>query len=329
IERAKENRQKKKIAIIKELDLILEHDKEEFEVEIELIEEKEVEKTPFPPYTTDTMLRDANTILRFNAKKCMDVAQTLFESGLITYHRTDSTRVSDAGLRIAKEYLKDDYIGRDWFAEGAHECIRPTRAIDKNTMQRLIHEGVIQVDLKWEHIALYDLIFRRFMASQCRNYLVRIAKYRIKYDNKSVEEERVLDAKGRAYELYKSVWVKEKLPIGRFKVKANILTVPKASLYSQSEIIQLMKERGIGRPSTYATIVEKLFVRKYIDEKNNKVYPTKRGISVYEYLSKHYFNFVSDERTRVLEEKMDEIEKGKLDYLVALSELYNEVKSIL
>ena len=78
IDRAKEHRQKKKIAVIKELNLTLEHDKEEFEIEIELIEEKEVEKTPLPPYTTDTMLRDANAILKFNARKCMDLAQTLF-----------------------------------------------------------------------------------------------------------------------------------------------------------------------------------------------------------------------------------------------------------
>ncbi|RLI78119.1 reverse gyrase [Archaeoglobales archaeon] len=328
IDRAKEHRQKKKIVVIEELNLTLEHDKEEFEIEIELIEEKTVEKTPLSPYTTDTMLRDANAILKFNARKCMDLAQTLFESGLITYHRTDSTRVSEAGLRIAREYLKEDFVGREWFAEGAHECIRPTRAIDKNTLQRLIYEGVIQVDLKWEHLALYDLIFRRFMASQCKNFVVKVAKYKIKYDGKSIEEERVLNAKGKAYELYKGVWMKKALPTGKFEVKAKLLTVPKVPLFTQSEIIQLMKERGIGRPSTYATIVDKLFIRKYVDERNNRIYPTKRGISVYNYLAKHYANFVSDERTRILEEKMDEIEKGEVDYLKALEELYNEVRAI-
>ncbi len=328
IERAKEHRQKKKIALIEELGLSLEHDKEEFEIEIELIEERTEEKTPLPPYTTDTLLGDANAILKLDAKQCMEIAQTLFENGLITYHRTDSTRVSDAGLRVAKEYLMNDFFGREWFAEGAHECIRPTRAIDRGTLQRLIYEGVIHAELNWNHFRLYDLIFRRFMASQCKNFMVKIAKYRISYDGKSIDEERVLNATGRAYELYKSVWVKKSLPVGKFKVKAKVITVPKVPLYTQSEIVQLMKTKGIGRPSTYATIVEKLFLRDYVREKNSRVYPTKRGIAVYSFLSENYSNFVSDERTRILEEKMDEIEKGRLNYLDALKELYREVKLI-
>ena len=330
IDRFNEYKQKKKIAIIKDLDLVLETDRSEIELEIELLGEKEEERVPLPPYTTNTMLRDANAILKLSAKDAMKLAQDLFESGLITYHRTDSTRVSEVGLRIAKEFLGDEFTARDWFMEGAHECIRPTRAIPKDTLQRLIQEGVIQAEgITWKHLALYDLIFRRFMASQCKPYKVKVAKYVIRFNGKEIEEERVLQAKGKAIELYKwSVWIKKALPTGKMKVKAEVKTVPKAPLFTQSDIVQLMKEKGIGRPSTYATIVDRLFIRNYVIEKNGRVIPTKRGIEVYNYLASNYGTFVSEERTRLLEEKMDAIERGELDYLRALEELYDEIRQI-
>ena len=98
--------------------------------------------------------------------------------------------------------------------------------------------------------------------------------------------------------------------------------------YTQSDVIQLMKERGIGRPSTYATIVDRLFMRNYVIEKYGRIIPTKLGIRVFDYLSKNYGSFVSEERTRLLEEKMDAVEKGELDYYKALEELYKEIKAI-
>ncbi len=282
------------------------------------IKVKETEEVYYEGYiydvTTTTSNFFANTVLNHNC----------------TYHRTDSTRVSDVGLRIAKEFLGDEFVPREWFMEGAHECIRPTRPIPKETLQRLIQEGVIQVEgITWRHLALYDLIFRRFMASQCKPYRVKIARYLIRYDGKEVEEERVLNAEGKAVELYRwSVWVKKELPVGKITVEAEIRTVPKAPLFTQSDIVQLMKERGIGRPSTYATIVDRLFMRNYVIEKNGRVIPTKRGIEVYRYLASNYGSFVSEERTRLLEEKMDAIERGELDYYKALQELYEEIRQI-
>ena len=133
----------------------------------------------------------------------------------------------------------------------------------------------------------------------------------------------------KAVELYKwSVWVKSELPTGKVRVKAEIRTVPKAPLFTQSDIVRLMKERGIGRPSTYATIVDRLFMRNYVIEKNGRVIPTKRGIDVFSYLVSNYGKFVSEDRTRLLEEKMDAVERGELDYFKALQELYEEIREI-
>ncbi len=330
IERAKQHREKRIVGVVKNLELSIEGIKTpKAQLEIDLLEERTEEKIPLPPYTTDSMLRDTNTILKLSAKEAMAIAQSLFESGLITYHRTDSTRVSDAGMKIAQEYLDNDFVAREWSAGGAHECIRPTRPADRNTLERLIQENIIAVEgMTWRHLALYDLIFRRFMASQSKAYEVKLQRYRITVDGRVLEEERVIDAKGRAYELYKSVWVKKPLPVGKHIVDIEIRRISKTPLYTQSDIIQLMREKGIGRPSTYATIIDRLFRRGYVVEKNGKIIPTRRGKDVFDYLTNNYGKFVCEERTRVLEEKMDFIGRGELDYRNALEELYHEIKEI-
>ncbi len=331
IERYKESRRKKSIAVFPEYEISLELEtgEKELELKIELLEERIENRTPFPPYTTNSLLFDANMILKMSAKQTMQVAQELFENGLITYHRTDSTRVSEVGMAIAREYLKDDFQGREWFSEGAHECIRPTRAVDRNTLERLIDEGILVVEgFRWPHFALYDLIFRRFMASQCKEFNVHVKKYRISVAGKTFDEERIVNAQGRAYELFKSVWVKKDLPPGIHRAKVEIRKVPVSPLLSQADLIRMMKERGIGRPSTYSVILDKLFARAYVFEKNGKLIPTKEGIKVYEYLIKNYEKFISEARTRNLEEKMDAIERGEVDYLEALKELYEEIKIV-
>ncbi len=345
IERYGEHKKKKRVLFLRDLELTIElgehgdargkNGKEELRVvvKIDVLERRREERTPLPPYTTDAMLRDANSILKMSAAEAMKIAQDLFESGLITYHRTDSTRVSEAGWRVAREWLGEDFQPREWFAEGAHECIRPTRPVDRETLRRLIHEGIIVVEgMSWKHYALYDLIFRRFMASQCRNYEVEVAVYDVEVTGENirgrVREERVIRAEGRAYELYRAVRVKSELPEGEFETAGEIRLVPLKPLLTQSEVIQMMRERGIGRPSTYSTIIEKLFQRKYVVEKGGKLIPTKRGMEVYEYLTRNYSEFVSEERTKKLEEKMDAVEKGEVDYMDVLRELYDEIRMI-
>lgn len=331
IERYRDSRRKRSIAVFPdyEISLELETGEKELELKIELLEDRIEKRTPFPPYTTNSLLFDANMILKMSAKQTMQIAQELFENGLITYHRTDSTRVSEVGMAIAREYLKDDFQGREWFSEGAHECIRPTRAVDRNTLERLIDEGILVVEgFRWPHFALYDLIFRRFMASQCKEFTVRVKKYRISVAGKTFDEERIVSAEGRAYELFKSVWVKKDLAPGIHRAKVEIRKVPVSPLLSQADLIRMMKERGIGRPSTYSVILDKLFARGYIFEKNGKLIPTKEGIKVYEYLIENYERFISETRTRNLEEKMDAIERGEVDYLEALKELYEEIKIV-
>ncbi len=331
VEKAKESRKRIKVGYISELDLSIENlDKEWVNVKVVKVKEEEREAYPLPPYTTDAMLKDGCILMKASAKEIMRLAQDLFENGLITYHRTDSTRVSDLGKRIAKEFLGENYQGREWFSEGAHECIRPTRALPKDVIQRLIQEGIIQTEkITSKHLMLYDLIFKRFMASQCKPFLLKINKYVVYVDGEKIEKEIVTEAYGKAIELYKwNVQIKRPLPEGEFKFKVKVKYVPKAFPYTQSELIREMREKGIGRPSTYATILDKIFLRGYSFERKGRVLPTKKGIQVYYFLKNNYEKFVSEERTRLLEDKMDSIEKGEAEYNEVLTELYNEIMEI-
>ncbi len=278
-----------------------------------------------PPYTTDEILKDANTILKIGANETMQMLQNLFEAGLITYHRTDSTHVSQEGISIARRYLGDALKPRRWGKEGAHECIRPTRAISAEDLKRYIDEGIFNLQIVENALKIYDLIFRRFMASQSEGY-IRIAKYKLSAKNDVIVAPLIIHAYGKSVELYPyKIRIYKPLPTGNVKIEVEKREL-KLYPYTQADVIRLMKDRKIGRPSTYATIISKLFKRRYIVEKKGKLLPTKMGVDVYSYLSENYGKFISEERTRELEKKMEDIEGGIKDYQEVLRELYEEMQ---
>ncbi len=312
-------------------------------VEIRVLEEKEEEVKAPPPFTTDSMLTEASRVLRLGAPEIMRLAQDLFEMGLITYHRTDSTRVSDTGIRIAREYLKEAFgdegeklfAPRRWGEGGAHEAIRPTRPVDSDTLYKLVSEGELELPrpLTRMHYRLYDLIFRRFIASQMKNAVVRKQVVEVKLNGKSLTMERTIDIIEPSFlMIYRMIGFEEPLSEGVYRiVDVETERRPTIPLYSQGDVVKLMKERGIGRPSTYATIIDKLLRRGYVIEKGKlkRLIPTTLGRSVYEYLNSKFSELVSEERTRILEEKMDLVSEGKEEYTGVLNELYKEVKPII
>ena len=268
-----------------------------------------MEVPPPPPFTTDTLLAEASQVFGFGAPETMRLAQELFEMGLITYHRTDSTRISPTGIGIAREYLQtlfgDEaqrlFVPRTWGEGGAHEGIRPTRPIDSERLRELIAEGVIELAARItsKHYQLYDLIFRRFMASQMRSAIVERTTYLV--------------------EVY---YIKEDMPIKIFETTASVITdvlypgfmliymplrvmpLPKeiieliphsiksksvsdVVLPSQGDIVKWMREVGIGRPSTYAKIVEVLLRRGYVTQRRGRdvLVPRMKGMLVYAVLA--------------------------------------------
>ncbi|MGB9674825.1 MAG: reverse gyrase, partial [Nanopusillaceae archaeon] len=156
---------------------------------IKILEYKEFEDRiePLPPYITSTILQDASNILKLSVDKIMQILQELFEAALITYHRTDSTRVSSFGISIARDYIyekfgQDYFVGRTWGEGGAHEAIRPTRPLDVNKLREAIENGEINIVIEMTkyHYIIYDLIFTRFIQSQMRSVIVNKFYQKIK-----------------------------------------------------------------------------------------------------------------------------------------------------
>ncbi len=302
------------------------------EIRVDLIEEKQELRNPPPPFSTDTMLKSASDAYRWSLPKTMDLAQDLFELGYITYHRTDSTRVSDYGLGIAKEYIKEEFgeeyfHPRTWGDGGAHECIRPTKIIEPEELRALFLSGQAE-GLKNEHIRLYDLIFKRFMASQMRPVRLRVFKLHLLALDRELELEVPTEVLEDGWNVIMPLEVySPTIGVVDISQKKQLLSQPRAYLYTHGELVQEMKRRGIGRPSTYASIVEKLIERGYVIENKGFLIPTKLGKEVYQYLQgrEEVHEFLKEDFTRRLEELMDRVEEGKEDYVDILKDLYRSI----
>jgi len=344
-------------------------------IKIKNAEKREDTINPLPPYTTDTLLYDSNTFYGISAQDTMKIAQDLFELGLITYHRTDSTRISNTGIGIAENYLKENlgdeyskvFKPRSWGEEGAHEAIRPTRPLDEDQLKLLIDEGELELVKKLtnNHFRIYDLIFRRFITSQL--VPLNIIKERIEYEGYEdcEKEETKLLLLQSASEFITAIDFPLKqadyskflyLPTTRV-IKGSIVDKIRGKkefeaklqgsfvksliiegsqikdfidLYTQADIISEMKKKQIGRPSTYATIINTILKRGYVLEskKSKKLIPTALGIEVNKYLNQNFSKFVSEERTRGLLCLMDKIETGNENYINVLNEIYKEISEI-
>ncbi|MCE4598842.1 MAG: reverse gyrase [Desulfurococcales archaeon] len=295
---------------------------------------------PPPPYTTDSLIYDASLKLKYSASLTMKLAQDLFESGLITYHRTDSTRISTAGLGIAKAYLDSKgmleyYIPRKWGDGGAHEAIRPTKPLDTTAIEEKILEGSLKVPIKLyrAHYRLYDLIFRRFIASQMREAQVREVHATFVLGDERVVDKHMItrvisDGFNTVYGLKIEEWA-DNLNTG-YKIRvvdAQVYRSSRIRLFKSGDIVRLMKEKGIGRPSTYVKAVESNRRHGYIVESRKAKYliPTKLGINVYNLLVENYKSLVTEETSRRMEELLDKIERGLIDPAKSLDLVYNNI----
>ncbi len=268
-------------------------------LEVKKVSERIEEVKPLPPFTTDTLLSEASTKFKLSTTEIMNIAQDLFELGFITYHRTDSTRVSDTGINVAREYLKEKYgdkyrevfVPRAWGTGGAHEAIRPTRPIDAERLRELIAEGIIQPVriLTRYHYLIYDLIFRRFIASQMKPAKVKREIYNVKIGNaiKQLDHPTELVEPG-FMEIYRPFEIVPSIPEGKHPIQ-DVIIFKRAEkiLYTQGDVVALMKKRKIGRPSTYAKILQTLMQRGYVAEtaKQKKLIATELGMGVYSFLS--------------------------------------------
>ena len=311
------------------------------------VKEEEYSKSPPPPFKTSTLQQDASRMLGFSPSKTMMIAQRLYEgvdigdgsrTGLITYMRTDSLRISDVAEKecagFIKEKFGESYIGsgatfkKSKFAQDAHEAIRPTYV---NLTPDKVRDA-----LKGDEYKLYDLIWRRFVASQmsvakllkttisvtCSGYIFKKTYNRVVFDGffkmwpSSVTEEDVPGLK-----------VGDKLLFVDWLPKQHFTQPPPR--YTEASLIQLLEEKGIGRPSTYATIVKTVEDRGYVIKEKGRLVPTTLGKTVNDILVKHFSSIVNADFTADMEDKLDKIEIGEEDWVDIVREFYLPFSKLL
>lgn len=320
---------------------------------------KERKRNPVPPFITSTLQQEAARKLSFPVKKTMQVAQKLYEGmevskqegsvGLITYMRTDSTRVSDAALTEVREFITKQY-GKDKLpaspntyktkkgAQDAHEAIRPTSvARTPDSLASILDK---------DELAVYRLIWQRFVASQMVPALFDATTIEIGADEKFVFRAigTVLRFQGflAVYEEGKDEKDTEddelalKLPLvkqgdtleNREITTTQSFTKPPAR-YSEATLVKALEELGIGRPSTYAQTLSVIQSRNYVEKKEGRFHPTELGSVVADVLVENFTELFNPSYTAALENQLDEIEEGNINWRDALGEFYEKFTSEL
>ena len=309
-------------------------------------------RTPAPPFTTCTLQQEASRKLGFTLKKTMSVAQGLYEGvkveekgtvGLITYMRTDSTRISDVARKAAKEQIEKVY-GLVYYenrfyktkdeAQDAHEAIRPTY-IDLTPEK-------IKKSLTAEQYKLYNLIYNRFLASQMSQAIFDTVSVDIDADKYNFRASgQTLKFKGFMALYVESKDQEEKEENSKIpeleegeklkKEKADAIqsfTEPPPR-YTEASLVKALEEKGIGRPSTYSPTITTILERRYIEKEKKQLVPTELGKVVNKLLVENFTNVVSEEFTAEMENKFDNIALGKQEWKKVIEEFYGPFKTDL
>ncbi|BAT71806.1 DNA topoisomerase I [Thermosulfidibacter takaii ABI70S6] len=309
---------------------------------LEKVEKKERKKNPKPPFITSTLQQEAFKKLGFSAQKTMYIAQQLYEGieipyegpiGLITYMRTDSVRISEGALKAVRKLIKENF-GKEYLparaiqyktkegAQDAHEAIRPTDVY--RTPDSL--KGKIPED----HWKLYDLIWKRFVASQMKPAVYEVTTFTIKAGNSCFKATgSVLKFPGFTTLYTSDDEEKNILPMLQegeiLKVikleKTQHFTTPPPR-YTEASLIKKLEEEGIGRPSTYATIVSTIIDRGYVVRDKKALVPTPLGRIVSEVLTRNFPKLIDVSFTANMEEDLDRIAEGSKQWQESIKEFF-------
>ena len=322
------------------------------------VEAKEKKKNPIPPFITSKLQQEASRKLNFSVKKTMTLAQRLYEGmdvgemgtvGLITYMRTDSTRIAPEALQELRDYIVKahgpDYLPDEprtyksgKMSQGAHEAIRPT------TME-LTPEHV-KPYLQKDEFHLYSLIWNRFLGSQMKPALfdvttadieagrclfratgstMKFPGYLAVYQDvaeKKKGEQGAQPEEDDAGRVLPPMSKGDKLALKKLDPKQHFTQPPPR--FTEASLVKEMEENGIGRPSTYASILSTLQNREYVEKNEGKFVPTELGMTVTELLVCHFGDIVDVNYTARMEGELDQIEEGRLDYIKALKGFHKQ-----
>jgi DNA topoisomerase I len=325
------------------------------------VEKKERRRSAAPPFTTSKLQQDGSRKLRFSVKRVMMIAQRLYEGvelgdegsvGLITYMRTDSVRVSNDALTEVREAIAASY-GKEFLpekpneykskkaAQEAHEAIRPTGVAR--------HPDEIKKYLQEDEYKVYKLIWQRFVASQmmpavfdqtsvdieaknkAESFTFRVTGSVLKFEGFLKVYEESKDAKDEEDEELKhklpALEVGQKLTLRELKPEQHFTEPPPR--FNEASLVKELEERGIGRPSTYSTIISTIVERQYVQKIGGKFIPTETGLVVTDLLVKNFAEIFDPAYTAHLEEELDEIEEGKEKWTDALGSFYKKFEKDL
>lgn len=302
------------------------------EYKISNIEKKESKKNPFPPFTTSTLQQASWQKFHFPAKMTMQIAQRLYETGHITYHRTDSLNLSDLSLFAAKKFIASKYGDNYWTgylkrfktkskgAQEAHEAIRPT--YPEKTPESLKLEDT--------HLKLYSLIWQRFIACQMAPAVFDSTKMEIKARNYGFQTNGQTLKFDGFLKVYPVKFTETDLPKLEINEILELLKLTPSQHFTEppprfndASLIKALEENGIGRPSTYAPTLSTIQDRNYIEKDEQKRFrPTEIGKVVNDLLVKHFPEIVDIQFTAKMEEDLDLITQNKVEWVPMIRNFY-------
>ncbi len=313
---------------------------------VQEVEKKTRERVSLPPFTTSTLQQAAATRLGFTSKQTMTLAQQLYEEGLITYHRTDSVNLSSQSLGMARDYIQkrygDQYVPdkprffaqKSKNAQEAHEAVRVTDVrIDGSEIR---HRSAKFTD---RHQKLYELIWRRFLASQMTSAV---------YDQTSVlitgqHQQTTFGLRSGGSILTFDGWMKlfpasedtllPPVEKGQPLAFSDISTAQKFTQppprYNDASLVKELEKRGIGRPSTYASIISVIVDRGYVDRQDKRFTATSVGMTVTDFLKQHFPVFMEYDFTAEMEEDLDRVARGEKEWRKVVKAFYGPLDKII
>lgn len=329
---------------------------------VERIEKKTVKKKPPAPFITSTLQQEASRRFRMTTARIMSIAQQLYEGidlgekgnvGLITYMRTDSTRVSQEAISHVRDYIaraygldylpkKANVYGKKKSAQDAHEAIRPTY------LQSGFEPRKLKKFLTQDQYKIYELIWRRFVASQMQpavvdktvvhvqagrytfraeGEVITFRGYMLAYEEQPPEPDVGTENGNQKGQLPEHLQEGQTLKLEDLLIEQRFTQPPPR--YTESTLVKMLDKLGIGRPSTYAQIISTLFLRKYVERKDRKLFPTELGLTVNQLLVNHFPGIFNVKFTARMEDHLDRIEQRQSSYLDTLNRFYLPFKEAL
>jgi len=311
------------------------------------VRRKDQFRHPSPPFTTSTLQQEANRRLGYSASRTMRLAQQLYEgidlgregtAGLITYMRTDSVRVAPVAQQEAREFIAAEYgkasvpetprlYRSRKTAQDAHEAIRPTSV--RRTPER------VKAALRHDQFKVYKLIWERFVASQmasavmdtlsvditAKSYLFRATGSRVKFPGfLAVYQETVENGAGEQTGWLPDLDAGDVVTLAKLVPNQHFTQPPPR--YTEASLVRTLEDRGIGRPSTYAPTIETIKTRGYVRAVDRRLHPTELGILVNDLLVEHFGDVMDYDFTATLEEELDQIEEGQVDWKKVVGDFY-------